>query len=322
MTTDRKTPKQPGKNASTSAAAKRITPAKPKAPNRVKPVNPALDTHEERLKVAAKSAARTKRESARMPDKKPDNWEVHQTGTQAEFGAAVDAALGSRKDAPYGRNEAGVPYTTDPKREARNSPAEDVEDWLATPHERDIVTTEVQPARAFRDQTFANANIGLISDYADYRVMGWNPERAFIRVFGTDYGDVHLFARIEALEHNIVYRQVFAKRFGATPLSRMFSVKHAIWHWLSLLNNPFVRETVRAKAIESLQVIYGITVVDEAGNTKATKTLDDFYREETANGSYESNPQAFRHPDPGSAEAIAFEEKMRGTSTGENTAGA
>lgn len=305
MTTDRKTPKQPGKNASTSAAAKRITPAKPKAPNRVKPVNPALDTHEERMKVAAKSAARTKRESVRMPDKNPDNWEVHQTGSQAEFDAAVDKALGAKDRA------ASAPPETPPR--------DPLDEWLDGHAERDIVTTEVQPARAFRDQTFANANIALISDYADYRVMGWNPERAFIRVFGTDYGDMHLFARIEALEHNIVYRQVFAKRFGATPLSRMFSVKHAIWHWLSLLNNPFVRETVRAKAIESLQVIYGITVVDEAGNTKATKTLDDFYREEAATkGDDESNPQAFRHPDPGSPEAIAFEEKMRGTSNAEN----
>lgn len=184
--------------------------------------------------------------------------------------------------------------------------------------DRDIVTSEVQPPRAFRDQNFANANIGLVSDYADYRVMGWNPERAFIRVFGTDYGDMHLFARIEALEHNIVYRTVFAKRFGATPLNRMFSVKHAIWHWLSLLNNPFVRETVRATAIQQLQTIYGITIVDEAGNTKATKTLDDFYAAE-AKGEEASNPVSFRHPDPGSEAAIAFEAGIRGQSTNANT---
>lgn len=297
MTERPKTPKQPGKNASTSAAAKRITPAKRKAPNRVKPVNPALDTHEERLKVSAKSAARTKRE-ARMPDRKPDNWEVHDTRAPGDFEAAVKALNDS----------------------TRGDVAKNLDEWMEENRERDIVTSEVQPARAFRDQGFANDNIGLISDYADYRVMGWNPERAFIRVFGTDYGDMHLFARIEALEHNIVYRQVFAKRFGATPLSRMFSVKHAIWHWLSLLNNPFVRETVRAKAIDSLQVIYGITVVDEAGTTKATKSLDDFYRDELDRdpGSSEGNPQAFKHPSPGSPEAIAFEAKMRGETTSQS----
>jgi hypothetical protein len=269
---------------------------------------------------AAKPRARkpsTPKPAARMPDKKPDNWEVHQTGSQAEFDAAVDAALGPKDDAPYGRNDRGVPHAPSLDREAQESLAKSFEKLTEglDPRDRDIVTTDVQPARAFRDQGFANANIGLISDYADYRVMGWNPERAFIRVFGTDYGDMHLFARIEALEHNIVYRQVFAKRFGATPLSRMFSVKHAIWHWLSLLNNPFVKETVRAKAIDSLQVIYGITVVDEAGTTKATKSLDDFYRDEQAmaNGTEgASNPQGFRHPDPGSEEAIAFEAKMRG----------
>ncbi len=267
-------------NSPTEKAAR--TPRKPRA----KPVQP-------------------KAQSTRMSDRKPDNWEVHDTRTPADLAKGMEAAAKALQD---GHDSNGA--------------AKDLDEWLDESRDRDIVTTEVQPARAFRDQTFANANIGLISDYADYRVMGWNPERAFIRVFGTDYGDMHLFARIEALEHNLVYRQVFAKRFGATPLSRMFSVKHAIWHWLSLLNNPFVRETVRAKAIESLQVIYGITVVDEAGNTKATKTLDDFYREESANDPDESNPQAFRHPDPGSPEAIAFEDKMRGTSTGKNTAAA
>lgn len=302
MTTDRKTPKQPGKNASTSAAAKRATPRKPRARASTAPVNPALDTHEERLKVAAKSAARSKaakeKVEPRMPDKKPDNWEVHDTRTPDGLAAAAKAMQSN-----HNRVTASDPF----------------DEWEASARDRDIVTTEVQPARAFRDQVFANANIGLVSDYADYRVMGWNPERAFIRVFGTDYGDMHLFARIEALEHNLVYRQVFAKRFGATPLSRMFSVKHAIWHWLSLLNNPFVKETVRAKAIDSLQVIYGITVVDEAGNTKVTRSLDDFYRDEGESRETESNPQAFRHPDPGSPEAVAFEAGMRGETKGESS---
>lgn len=292
-------PKQGGINTSTSAAAKRVTPAKPKAPNRFKPVNPALDTHEERLKVTAKSAARTKIEAPRMPDKKPDNWEVHDTTTREGLEAAVQALNDSN----------------------RGKVAKNLDEWMEENRERDIVTTEVQPARAFRSEQFARDNVQLVSDYADYRVMGFNPERAFIRVFGTDYGDMHLFARIEALEHNIVFRQVFAKRFGETPLSRMFSVKHAIWHWNSLLNNPFVRETVRAKAIESLQVIYGITVVDEAGNTKAVKTLDDFYKDEQAqangiNGA--SNPQAFRHPEPGSPEAVEFEARMRGETPAES----
>jgi hypothetical protein len=209
------------------------------------------------------------------------------------------------------------PRKAAPKPDARPSSGFDDDDLFPVSNDRDIVTTEVQPARAFRSKEFANANIGLISDYADYRVMGWNAERAFIRVFGTDYGDMHLYARIEALEHNLVYRTVFAKRFGATPLNRMFSVKHAIWHWLSLLNNPFVRETVRATAIQQLQTIYGITVVDEAGNTKATKSLDDFY---AAEGDAANIPPTFRHPDPGSPEAIGFEASIRGETTASENA--
>jgi len=254
-----------------------------------------------------------------MTDRRPRPKKVDTSGMTAK--QIADAAQALIDEEKKTRGPATKPDVSEHGPAARRRTVAETavgfDDDMPT-HERDIVTSEVQPARAFRDQAFAQANIGLISDYADYRVMGWNPERAFIRVFGTDYGDLHLFARIEALEHNLVYRQVFAKRFGATPLNRMFSVKHAIWHWLSLLNNPFVRETVRAQAIVQLQTIYGITVVDEAGTTKASKTLDDFYAAEAAGDATSSNPQAFRHPDPGSPEAIAFEQGMRKTSTGDN----
>jgi hypothetical protein len=186
------------------------------------------------------------------------------------------------------------------------------------PAERDIVTTEVQPARAFRDETFARNNIRLISDYADYRVMGWNCERAFIRVFGTDYADPRLDARIEALEHNLVFRQVFAKRFGETPLTRMFTIKHAVWNWLALVNNPFTRDSVKATALQQLQTLYGFTMIDGAGNTRGTKSLDDFYSDMKQAGTEDVSPVTTRHPEPGTEAAKTFEAQLRGESTGEN----
>jgi hypothetical protein len=226
-----------------------------------------------------------------------------------EIAKAAEALLNAEAQERAAKRPQGT--RPDSSTGAAKSTREGLDEWLddVPARERDIVTTDVQPARAFRSQEFARANIGLIDEYATYRVLGMNPERAFIRVFGTDYGDVHLYSRIEALEHNLVFRTVFAKRFGETPLSRMFSVKQAVWQWLSLLNNPFVRETVRATAIQQLQTIYGITVTDEAGNTKATKSLEDFYRDE---GDSKDSTPLVRHPDPGSKEAIELEANIRG----------
>jgi hypothetical protein len=238
--------------------------------------------------------------------------------TPAEVAAIAQAMLDAQNRSKT--EQAGQTKATDNAREkaarqamkdhidAQGGDGDGAVEWLdPDPAERDIVTSAIQPPRMFRSEDFARANIALVDSYATYRVMGMNPERAFCRVFGTDYADVHLSARIEAFEHNVVYRQVFANRFGSTPLNRMFSVRQAVWQWLSLLNNPFTRETVRATAIQQLQTIYGITVTDE-GVTKATKSLDDFYRDEQ---NAESELQAVRHPDPGSEAAIEFERAMR-----------
>lgn len=172
--------------------------------------------------------------------------------------------------------------------------------------ERDITTTRILPPIYFRDENFAERNISIITEYADYRVLGWNPERAFCRVFGTAYADYFLEARIQALEHNVVYRKVFAAKFGATKLDDMFDAKTSVYELLSLVNNPFTKDTTRLTAIKELNIMFGITVIDENGKTRAGKTLSEFY---TDTAKLATNPEATRHPEPGSAEAKAFMDK-------------
>lgn len=171
---------------------------------------------------------------------------------------------------------------------------------------RDITTTNIMSPLQFRSERFAELNIKLVSDYADYRVIGWNAERAFTRVFGTDYADLHLYARIEALEHNLVYRKVFAQKFGVVKLEEMYGPKLAVYELVSLMNNPFTKCSTKLSAMKELNVLFGITVIDESGRTRAGRSLKEFYEDANQPTPNAKPNLTGRHPEPGSPESEAF----------------
>lgn len=180
------------------------------------------------------------------------------------------------------------------------------DDWDDALRPKDIATTEVLAPYQFRNEQFAELNIALVSDYADYRVVGWNAERAFTRVFGTDYADLHLYARIEALEHNLVYRKVFAEKFAAVKMEQMYGPKLAVYELVSLVNNPFTKCSTKLAAMKELNVLYGITAIDDAGRTVKGKSLNDFYDENQPTPNTKPVVSEKRHPEPGSVESEAF----------------
>jgi hypothetical protein len=212
---------------------------------------------------------------------------------------------GRRHQQPKAHN----PWDNDDSDEHASHVSKEAEDFANDLNpDRDIVTTNVLAAVHFRSEVFAKANISHVSDYAEYRVIGWNAERAFTRVFGTDYADLHLYSRIEALEHNLVYRKIFAEKFAAVKMERMYGPKLAVYELLSLMNNPFTKCSTKLSAIKELNVLFGITVVDEAGRTTAGKTLKDFYGDNQPTPESKPKLSTTRHPEPGSAEAEAFVE--------------
>lgn len=174
---------------------------------------------------------------------------------------------------------------------------------------RDITTgstTAVQPPYVFRQEAFAQANIQIIAEYAGYRAIGVNAERAFLRTFGTDYADVRLSQRIDALEHNIIYRQVFIEQFAKVKLGDMWGVKMAAWEYLQLVNNPFVKDSTRLSAIKELNVMFNITMIDEQGRTRKGQGLKEFYDSVKGDGEPKPAVTSIRHPDPGTPEAEAM----------------
>lgn len=172
--------------------------------------------------------------------------------------------------------------------------------------ERDITTVRVLPASQFRSEKFAQMNIDILNEYADYRVMGWNPERAFLRVFGTDYGDIWLLNRIDALEHNLIYRKLFASKFGQLKLDDMWNSKYAAYELISLVNNPFTKCSTRLAAIKDLNTLYGIVITDPNGNQTPGRNWTAFYEDQKGDGRITVE----KHPNPGTPEAEAFTESV------------
>jgi hypothetical protein len=173
--------------------------------------------------------------------------------------------------------------------------------------ELDLLTGGIKyPAPRFREDDFIRMYRPLVSRYLDMRVLGMERESAFLQCFGTDYYDQHLIRRIEALEGNEAFQNELGKRLDAKTPEQMFDLKKAIWNWMSIINSNSARDSSKVAAIKELQVLYGLTVIDANGNTRAGKTLADFYKETDQQKPLTAGAGEL-HAEPGSPEAQAFE---------------
>ena len=134
------------------------------------------------------------------------------------------------------------------------------------------------PASHFGDEDFAVENKKYFDAYVEYRVRGYHPHVAFRRVFGEDYMDSNSPMRIEMAEHNPYFRSNFKRRLSEVKIEELWETKTSVHELLSMVRNPFAKDTTRLGAMKELNVLVGITVVDESGRTRAGRSLADFYQ--------------------------------------------
>lgn len=165
-------------------------------------------------------------------------------------------------------------------------------------------TVEVVDPFFFGEESFVEANMEAILEYIEYRVHGYHEALALRRVFGENYNDSKLYARIDKLEHNRAYRDIFEKRLKEIPLEELWNDRLSIHELLSIMRSWATKDATRLAAARELNVLCGITVVDENGRTRAGRNWNDFYKSQAA--------QDFtRHPEPGSPEANRFMDEAR-----------
>jgi hypothetical protein len=114
----------------------------------------------------------------------------------------------------------------------------------------------------FGTREFVEDNKQQVEAYADLRVKAVQPERALLRVFGTEYADECLSGRACLLENNGAYRVIFDKKFEALDVLDMVTPKMFSRWWLEILHSNTATGKDKAEAIKHLALIHGITIED------------------------------------------------------------
>lgn len=137
------------------------------------------------------------------------------------------------------------------------------------------------PPFQFSDETFLTKHMELFLDYVGYRVQGMFSSDAFRRVYGEENAKgTQAHERVINLEHTHLFRNTFKAALDGSKISDLWNAKTSIHELLSLVRNPYTKDATRLAAQKELNILIGITVVDENGKTKAGSSLNDFYKAE------------------------------------------
>lgn len=126
-------------------------------------------------------------------------------------------------------------------------------------------------------KAYSENNEQLFIEYAKLRVHGIHPSIAFRRVWGEEFWDSFSQARIYAVESTEIYIHNFRSILLATPIKELWNDKLSVHKLLSIANNVFDKGSTQLRAIQELNVLVGITIVDENGKTRKGSSMSDFY---------------------------------------------
>lgn len=112
--------------------------------------------------------------------------------------------------------------------------------------------------------------------YVDHQMRGCTPVEAALRVHVPEE-HVAKWVRTAESDPYVIERKAAAMK--AFDVNKAWSAETAMVHLLRLVENPYEKGNVKVMAIDRLNTLLGITIIDAAGNTRrAGHTLDDFYR--------------------------------------------
>ncbi|QDH49595.1 hypothetical protein KYLE_1 [Pantoea phage Kyle] len=140
----------------------------------------------------------------------------------------------------------------------------------------------------FEDYNFALNNKEHFDKYIDMIIKGYDETTALRVVFGEEAcSDGGFWARIYAIRRNRYYNQQYQLALQNIKLEELWNPRLAIT-MLLLIARSSEKHSARINAIKELNIMTGITVMDEAGNTKQGRSMEDFYAkiQESADSHY------------------------------------
>lgn len=135
----------------------------------------------------------------------------------------------------------------------------------------------------FGDPEFVAQNTELFDEYISLKIRGQTPLVAFRMAFGHEFAyDNETSVRIYAVERSLYFRENFDKRLQAATIDELWNPKIAVHALLSVVRDYTAKDSARLRAMQELNILTNIVIVDENGKTKAGRNLADFYRENGA----------------------------------------
>lgn len=136
----------------------------------------------------------------------------------------------------------------------------------------------------FAEPEFIKINLPFFERFVELRAHGYSSRTAFIRSFGADnYGESPQagYQRTQDIESSEWYCAAFELKLKELKANDLWNEKESIHQLLSIVRSEMAKDSVRLNAVKELNVLCGITIIDENGKTKAGRSLDDFYRSRT-----------------------------------------
>lgn len=152
-------------------------------------------------------------------------------------------------------------------------------------------------AEDFEDPLFAQNNSALFDEFIDLCIKGVEELSAMRIVFGeSTVQDGGFIGRLYALKRNPYYKKRFPLALAAMKTDEIWNPRIAMTLLVSIARSS-TKDSARINAIRELNVMTGITIIDEAGNTKMGRNLDDFYTkvQEKIDSHYPPAPTETKH---------------------------
>lgn len=136
---------------------------------------------------------------------------------------------------------------------------------------------EAPAPRMLATETWCENNAESVHQYVRMRVNGVQGIKAMRRVFGEEYYDSNISSRVHSLESTKYFIDEFNNQLAAIKVTEMWHEKLAVHKLLCIVNDELDKGSTRLKAIQELNVLVGITIVDENGKTRKGSKVGDFY---------------------------------------------
>jgi hypothetical protein len=108
--------------------------------------------------------------------------------------------------------------------------------------------------------------------YVEYRAFGHPPIIAWYKTFGMLDNTREDHARSERYEYNPVIQSLYEYKLKELSVDKLWTAKAAAHRLLSIALSPDSKCSTQVAAAKELNVMFGITIVDENGKTRAART--------------------------------------------------